>query len=166
MKWPATIAVLIIAGTGPVHAQTCAQPDRALALASGIDEAMGFPILQDDTLDGGELKKICHDRFCVLHNGKTKTSVYVIEALDRDLVTGDNGRPKVGFKPDPSAPTDRRANDDDYKHSSLARGHLAASNDFRCDDQLMKNTFVLSNAVPQVQNGFNGSYWRYLEDRV
>jgi DNA/RNA endonuclease G (NUC1) len=43
---------------------------------------------------------------------------------------------------------------------------LAASNDFKCSKQLMKNTFVLSNAVPQIQNGFNGSYWRYLEDRV
>jgi DNA/RNA endonuclease G (NUC1) len=30
----------------------------------------------------------------------------------------------------------------------------------------MKKTFVFSNAVPQVQNGFNGGIWKELEEHV
>lgn len=166
------VSLFLFAAAGPAAA--CEVTEGANLLRGQIERAIGFPRLHDDEVDNTALHEVCNDRFCLLHNAETKTPVYVVERLDQDIVTGSNTRPKVKFKAENDESADdeglpagvARAVDDDYRGSGYARGHLAASNDFRCSKQLMKNTFVLSNAVPQIQNGFNGSYWRYLEDRV
>ena len=56
--------------------------------------------------------------------------------------------------------------DDEYKNSGFARGHNAASADFKKNADWMIDTFVLSNAIPQVQHGFNGGTWKELEEHV
>ncbi|MGB0506234.1 MAG: DNA/RNA non-specific endonuclease [Pikeienuella sp.] len=155
-------------------AVACELSDGAKVLRAQINEAIGLPVFHDETVEADMLHRLCNDRFCLLHSAETKTPVFVVERLDAVLVTGTNTRPKVKFVPENDATEDdeglpagtARAVDDDYRNSGYARGHMAPSNDSKCSKKLMKNTFVLSNAVPQIQNGFNGSYWRYLEDRV
>jgi endonuclease G len=46
------------------------------------------------------------------------------------------------------------------------RGHQAPSEDFNFKSAWMKETFVLSNAVPQVGPGFNQHIWAELEQTI
>lgn len=110
---------------------------------------------------------ICHNQFITQYNSYTKNPDWVIERLSPATTEGTNTRPSVSFKPDPGLPADvATAVDDDYRGSGLARGHNAASADFKANAEWMKDTFWFSNAVPQVQNGFNGGTWKELEEHV
>lgn len=164
------LAILLAAGLvgGPAVAQL---PDCETVAAAEIEvdikAAMGFPVLHDDEADATKRGTICHDQFCTEFDGERKTPVWVAERLTPDIVTGDNPRPHPGWKHDPKLLDDLpKVKDGDYKNSGLARGHMAASADFKCSVTWMKQTFIFSNAVPQVQNGFNGGAWRWLEDRI
>ena len=55
--------------------------------------------------------------------------------------------------------------DNDYKHSGFSRGHMAPAGDFAWSDQSIRATFLLSNAVPQLQ-GVNAGVWSQLEAAV
>ncbi len=133
-----------------------------------MTEAIGIPQSNMDERPGDFHEvPICHDRFLLRHNNLTKTPDWVIERLTADLVTGTNTRPKVKFQPEPNISDDNvRADDEAYLRSQYARGHQAASADFKSDEQLMKNTFIFSNAVPQEGSGFNSSIWSQFENRV
>jgi DNA/RNA endonuclease G (NUC1) len=71
------------------------------------------------------------------------------------------------FRPEPALPLSAPgAVDDDYRNSDFDRGHQAQSADFKSSAELMTDTFVLSNVVPQEGPGFNRTIWRDLEDLV
>lgn len=112
---------------------------------------------------------VCKKRYLVSHNNAAKTPDWVLEALTQNQVTGPNGRPKgKKFAVEMRVPPRGRANDDDYTNtkSKLARGHMAPSEDFNRDTALMIESFVFSNAVPQVGAKFNGAIWGSFEDEV
>ena len=48
----------------------------------------------------------------------------------------------------------------------MDRGHQAPSADFSSNLELMKESFTLSNAVPQQGDGFNRHIWKEFEDLV
>ena len=81
----------------------------------------------------------------------------------------DNDRPGVKFKAEPNVPQPGQATPADYANSGkldLAIGHQAPSADFKSADALMRDTFFLSNAVPQFGVGFNTGIWSTLEGLV
>ena len=144
----------------------CATPPSSLTL-SDIENAIGIPVSHNDTEDRSNLTPICHEQFCSSYNSNTKLPDWVVERLSPAITDGKNTRPNVKFKPDKNLPSDKAsAKDSDYTKSGLARGHQAASADFKCSAGWMKQTFTFANAVPQIQNGFNGGIWRSLEDHV
>jgi DNA/RNA endonuclease G (NUC1) len=179
------IAVLGLAGlaTRPVQAEetpSCPAASETKILHD-IEETIGLPDSHKDQHDPSEVGitcpadepdcaeplLICHEQFCTQYNFATKLPDWVIERLTPEIVSGKNKRPNVKFKPDSKLPDDKlSATDKDYAGSGLSRGHQAASADFKCKKDWMKQTFVFSNAVPQVQNGFNGGIWRQLESHV
>jgi endonuclease G len=110
---------------------------------------------------------VCHVRFAVSHDNVTKTPDWVLEKITRKQISGNNSRPSKGFTSDKRVPPRGRAVDTDYppKKVGFARGHMAPSEDFNSSSAAMKETFVLSNAVPQIAP-FNGGVWGQLEDRV
>jgi DNA/RNA endonuclease G (NUC1) len=61
-----------------------------------------------------------------------------------------------------------RASNADYTKpkANLDRGHMAPAEDFNRTRASMKETFIYSNAVPQVGDRFNGSIWKELETEV
>ncbi len=166
------VGVVLVAATGHGQAQEGgAVPACAASITTEIGaeiaESIGFPVLHDDVLDPSMRKIACHDRFCTEFNGETKSPIWVIERLTPDIVTGDNPRPRPGWSHDTMvSPPLPIVSDNEYKGSGFARGHMAASADFKCSVEWMEQTFIFSNAVPQIQNGFNGSVWRSLESRV
>ena len=151
----------IAQNAGCPHPEVRTDPVSCEALWEGI----GLPVSnKDDDEDG--FTYVCHEQFLVRHNSTTKTPDWVIERLTAELVSGDNKRPKVKFRSEPCAPGTGRAVDTDYTNSEYARGHQAASDDFAVNLDWMKDTFVLSNAVPQQGEGFNSSIWAQFEKRV
>ena len=110
---------------------------------------------------------VCHVRFALSHDNLTKTPDWVLEKITKKQISGINSRPGKGFTADKRVPPRGRAVDADYppKAVGFARGHMAPSEDFNSSSKAMKETFVLSNAVPQIAP-FNGGVWGQLEDRV
>jgi DNA/RNA endonuclease G (NUC1) len=112
---------------------------------------------------------VCHKRFLLSHNNKTRSPDWVIERLDNSTLKRDGfPRPVKGFVQDKHVPERARANDDDYEGNAygFTRGHMAPSEDFNNDREEMKASFILSNAVPQVGSAFNSSIWGQLEGEV
>jgi len=110
---------------------------------------------------------VCHPRFALSHDNVTHTPDWVLEKITKAQISGTNSRPPKGFTSEKFVPPRGRAVDADYppKAVGFARGHMAPSEDFNSSVAAMKDTFVLSNAVPQIAS-FNGGVWGQLEDRV
>jgi len=106
---------------------------------------------------------VCHTRYVLSHNNETKTPDWVFEHLTKKQL-GKNTRPKKGFRADENLPKDKAAVDADYRKSKYDRGHQAPSADFSASADLMAESFLLSNIVPQVGRGFNQNIWKRLED--
>lgn len=88
---------------------------------------------------------------------------WVAEHLTKDQVRQEVANRKgVNFSPDPVVPLQFRSTNQDYWGSGWSRGHMApAGNNKHCQDS-MKDTFYLTNVVPQdIDN--NGGYWNRLE---
>jgi endonuclease G len=109
---------------------------------------------------------VCHTRYVVSHNNENRTPDWVVERVTRAQVSGSNNRPKTSFKSEEHVCKGARAVDDDYKGSSLDRGHQAPSEDFSAEVAWMVESFILSNIVPQIGRGFNQGIWKDFEALV
>ncbi|GEM_PF-2364342 len=151
--------------------ETCSDIWKPVQLPVSTNDLVEGEVIRNDDGDEIEPEKliniICRDHFITRYNSVTKTPDWVIEKLSRAITMGDHTRPKIGFGPDMVLPAGTiGAVDRDYRNSGLARGHQAASADFKSNSEWMHQTFIFSNAVPQLQKGFNGGIWRALEDHT
>jgi len=107
-----------------------------------------------------------HTAYLLDHSNHRKTALWVVHHPTRAEVEAevDGARPK--WRAEPNLPPEARAEDDDYRAATdtYDRGHLAPNADFGTKE-LRKETFFLSNAVPQVSAN-NQGLWRMLEERV
>ncbi len=80
---------------------------------------------------------------------------------------GDAGRSSSGFRVDPRIGRQGWicAVDDDYRGSGYDRGHLLPSGDRTRTAQENRETFLFSNASPQLHY-LNGGIWRVLEEEL
>ncbi len=155
------VPILAAALLGSAGAQEVTDPETCRELW----EEIGLPSIEKD-FGEGDFVHVCHDGFLTLHNNTTKTPDWVLQRMTAEQVSGDNHRPKKSFVQETEAPEDRRAKNQDYTHSDFARGHQAASEDYNFDLDMMKGTFVYSNALPQIGAGFNSGVWSGLEGLV
>ncbi|WP_298854900.1 DNA/RNA non-specific endonuclease [uncultured Ruegeria sp.] len=161
------VIVCLLASAHPAIAHTtdgkpC--PDVVeIDIRQDLEGRIGLPIFHDTTEAGDNIEIRCEDRFCYAHSGSTKAPIWVVQKMTRAIACGDNTRPSGWRDADVEGP---KAVDEDYTHSGYARGHNAASDDFKSSREWMKQTFTFGNSVPQIQNGFNGSYWRFLEEDI
>lgn len=157
------VALLIVFfGSRAALAQTSSNDPRSCA---ELWQEIGFPSI-DEGADV-DFVVVCHAGYVLAHNSRTKTPDWVIEHLTRTIAEGNETRPNVKFRQEPALPLSAPgAVDDDYKNSDFDRGHQAPSADFKSSAELMTDTFVLSNVVPQEGPGFNRTIWRDLEDLV
>jgi len=108
-------------------------------------------------------QELCKKNYAVIHRCSVKAPVAVFEHLTRESMTGLAKR-KNNFKPDPEVTPQCRASLADYKTigSTHDRGHMApAANNTQSAD-IMSESFLLSNMVPQVANN-NRGIWKQLE---
>ena len=113
---------------------------------------------------GARLRSVCRDGYALLHSSSTKTALWVAERLEAPELGGAEPRTNE-FLPDPELPEDERATTADYRRSGYDRGHLAPAGDFSTSAQQMRDSFYLSNIVPQVGE-HNRGVWARLEMHV
>ena len=135
-------------------------------MRAGVARYGGLPLLTDDAIPGEARQVVCRDNWCAEFDAVHRLPRWTLEWVGPKVFEGDRNRPKRSFRADPLVAEDGGVSDKHYRNSGFARGHLAPVDDFECSLELMKETFYLSNAVPQVGAGFNSGAWSTLERRL
>lgn len=107
----------------------------------------------------------CRAGYAGMYDPAEKTPLWIAEHLSARQMDGRANRKGVEFNEDPQIPSGANARLEDYKRSGYDKGHLAPAGDYRASQELMNNTFLLSNAVPQNPD-HNRGIWANLEASV
>jgi endonuclease G len=170
MTRPALLAALLalcltgaaVAASDHDNADFAPGPQNDADTCSELWQGIGLP----DYVRGDERDTtiVCHTKYVLSHNNAALGPDWVLEHLTAEQVSGKHTRPKLKFQHETLVP--RGANDSDYVSSGFDRGHQAPSADFSENVDWMKESFMLSNIVPQVGAGFNRDIWATLEGHV
>lgn len=131
------------------------------------------------------------DLYCVTHsapmNGKTQrnytclydpemfASYWVAYPLCYDHINGSGRDEAWAFDPDiPEAKQTKvfpgsygvNLTTPNYSSNLYSRGHQIANSDRNGVDDMVDQTYYMTNITPQIQNGFNGGIWSNLETAV
>lgn len=139
----------------PTAAQAAASPlfqECRQFFAAGQPPAVTLQPLQ---------RALCFDAFAVLHNGSTRTPLFVAQRLNKALVADADEKRTNKFYADARLPRAERAELSDYKGSGYSRGHMAPAADMPTA-QAMAQSFSLANMVPQSIKQ-NGGPWARIE---
>lgn len=154
----------------PADLQACASIFDPVGMPSGTDGADGH----EYTFQNRSLPPVpnppflyrCHlGGFALRFNGVTKVPDWVAEDIVPEEV-GSGAERSDDFFVDKTLPEGYSALLSHYKHSGYDRGHQAPAGDFSARQDLMDETFVLSNMGPQVGACFNQGIWRELETAI
>ncbi|WP_375446739.1 DNA/RNA non-specific endonuclease [uncultured Fibrella sp.] len=107
---------------------------------------------------------IRHDGYTLRYDDDLKNPVWVAYPLLAYEITGDAERDNERFMPDPTV-DGGTALPTDYVKSGYDRGHQAPAGDFKFSQQLMKQSFLMSNISPQAPQ-FNRGIWKSLEEQI
>lgn len=128
-----------------------------LATAQGqacIHLSQGIPS-QSDFID-------CRLGYAIGYNYSMKSLDWVAYELKRQVGEGV-GRTE-DFREDLEIPVQYRTTLGDYDEPIYARGHMANSESLDGSEDMMSETFFMSNMVPQLPR-HNGAIWKGLENR-
>ncbi len=162
MQRPLWLAATLLCLSGAAAAQNAEftpGPQNDPETCADLWKGIGLPEYSREDRDA---TIVCHTKYVLSHSNDDKIPDWVLERLTREQIGGTNKRPKVKFKPEDFVDKGKRAVDDDYRNSKFDRGHQAPSDDFKADVEWMKESFILSNIVPQIGVGFNQGIWRSL----
>jgi len=107
---------------------------------------------------------LCKTNYAIHYRYDTKTAEYVVEHVTLEGTTGSSKR-KDDFRPDPAIPAQHQSTLKDYAGNPYDRGHLAPAGNNTQNEEVMSESFFLSNMVPQVPN-HNRGIWKQLETFV
>ena len=108
-----------------------------------------------------KLRDLCFDAFAIMHNGNTRTPMFVAQRLSPALVADADEKRTNKFYADARLPRSERAELSDYKSSGYSRGHMAPAADMPTA-QAMAQSFSLANMVPQSIKQNSGP-WAHIE---
>ncbi|KAI9320015.1 hypothetical protein BX666DRAFT_1853105 [Dichotomocladium elegans] len=142
-----------------LHRRGTTQPTSAAAASSPILQ-FGNPGPVHDLLERKE--------YVLSYDRRNRVADWVGEHLTAESLVAGSGvdRDKSAFKEDQDVPAMFRALLSDYVSSGYDRGHQAPAADAEANQEMMDETFLLTNMCPQVGVGFNRQYWAYLESFV
>lgn len=110
-----------------------------------------------------EFQIVDHLAYSLQYNELHEQADWVAYVLVGDSLTGKAKR-KDNFRIDTLVSTGS-ASPKDYKRSGYDRGHLAPAADMSWSDEVMSESFYMSNMSPQLP-GFNRGIWKKLEEQV
>lgn len=106
-------------------------------------------------------RELCYEAFAVLHDGSSKTPVFVAQRLNSEQLEGPHQKRAKRFFADARLPASERAELDDYKNSGYTKGHMAPAGDMTTPTA-MAQSFSLANMVPQNAQHNSGA-WNQIE---
>ena len=136
------------------------------ALANPIDDACPQHVLRGAPVSPitANTQYLCKQNYAIHYRYDTKTAEYVVQHVTLQSISGPAKR-KDDFRPDPSVPKQHQSLLSDYAGFPFDRGHLSPGADNTINDDIMSESFFLSNMVPQVPN-HNRGIWKQLETAV
>ena len=105
-----------------------------------------------------------HKNYILRYDDDKKCPVWVVEKLRGEYTKGRASRSQMIFVPDKKV-KGNTALTSDYNGSGYDRGHMAPAGDYKCCEDLMNETFYLSNICPQNPD-LNRYLWENLEARI
>ena len=122
--------------------------------------AYGAPVHQNRPGD----QELCKTNYAVIHSCQFKNPIAVMEHITPAAISGPAQR-RDDFREDPAVSAQCRSRLQDYAGNPYDRGHMSAAAGNTQNDQIMSESFFLSNMVPQVPNN-NRGIWRILEMQI
>ncbi len=124
-----------------------------------------FGVPKVDKAVSGPTDYVARKGYVLEHSRADKIPLWVAEHATKAEVSGNLPRENA-FAADPKLAGKPRAELTDYRRSGFDRGHMAPAGNQTVDRVLKRETFYLSNMVPQVGPTFNQGIWRELEEKV
>ena len=109
-------------------------------------------------------QQLCKTNWAVHYLLPLKASEFVVEKINLEDVNGPASR-RDDFRADPKLAPEHRAELTDYAGTGYDRGHLSPAAANTRTTEIMSESFLLTNMVPQVPN-LNRGIWLRLELRV
>ena len=148
-------------------AAPAAAPDAEAAVSSvDCDKSPFMAWKPEDMGDLTGMITLCRVAYAARFNPQTRNPDWVVEVLNPQNLKGTADRDDAKFQADPDLTrmnVETRATLSDYKGSGYDRGHQAPAGDMKRSDEVMMESFYLTNMAPQVGIGFNRGAWRKLE---
>lgn len=152
-------------------------PVRQAELATKPTSAVSLALRYSTSISPLTERVITKEGHIVCYNQATRNAVWVLQRLARRKDGGNKGsggeevtRENSQFVEDKEVAPKFRAKLSDYHKSGYDRGHLAPAGDFKPHlggtQQMMDQTFQLTNISPQIGVGFNRDYWARFEMMV
>jgi endonuclease G len=107
---------------------------------------------------------IKHKNYTLRYEEKYEVPAWVVHKLRGEYTRGRANRGQNQFIPDKKV-DGGSALSTDYSSSGYDRGHMVPAGDFKCCQDLMDETFYMSNICPQVPD-FNRGIWENIESRI
>lgn len=148
------LSVFLLSGCLPKEEAGSSSPER--------DESTEHILFGCPGTDGTMLYR---KGYVLAHDNDKKVAIWVSYHLKDTYLVRNTGRTD-DFRPDPDLPEGQRSELVDYRRSGYDRGHLAPAGDMTRSEEIMSESFLLSNMAPQVGVGFNRGIWRELESMV
>lgn len=105
-----------------------------------------------------------HKAYSLGYSEKHEQAAWTFHRLKKEYTYGTASRSGLDFMPDKLVST-RSALSSDYSRSGYDRGHLVPAGDFKCCQELMEDTFWVSNLSPEDPD-FNRNMWNNLEQKI
>ncbi|MBI4902707.1 MAG: DNA/RNA non-specific endonuclease [Acidobacteria bacterium] len=100
--------------------------------------------------------------FVVCHDGERKVAAWTAHELRREMLAVASAA-RQHFRRDPALVS--ASSDADYRNSGFHRSHLVPAADVAWSAEGLRESYLLSNAVPQVAQ-LNLSGWRRIENDI
>ena len=153
------------------YSRPTANPSAGMSVAQGHSntdcpqfQAYGYPQTTDERIRHRAFYA-CRPGYAGMYDPAEKTSLWIAERLSSSAISGRASRKGIDFDEDPQIPSGANARLEDYRGSGYDKGHLAPAGDYRANQALMNQTFLLSNAVPQNPD-HNRGIWANLEASI
>lgn len=116
------------------------------------------------SLDESNTQYLCRLNYAVHYRNDTKVAEWVAERITVEDVRGPAKR-RNNFREDRDVPEPHRSTLEDYAGTGYDRGHLSPAAANTQNDEVMSESFLLTNMAPQNASK-NRGIWRSLELRI
>lgn len=153
-----------------------AEKEENVSIFDKIKDKVFNTDTQEESSDNGEIPDfalpairrgdeiIKHKNYTLRYEEDYEVPAWVAYKLRGEYTKGIANRAGNQFIPDRKV-KNNSALTGDYSNSGYDRGHMLPAGDFKCCQELMDETFFMSNIAPQVPD-FNRGIWENIESRV